>query len=127
MNPSLIAVVLGAALLGFAPGAHGQRMTEQFIPVGQSPGVSGVHSDIGEIAAVDAAKRTLTIEGAAGSRTVKLGPRTRIWLDRSQQRATNAVGSMSDLRAGRRVEVRYVNDTTKEAADWIKVVVPAGG
>jgi hypothetical protein len=33
---------------------------------------------------------------------------------------------VSDLQAGRRVEVRYVDASTRQNADWIKVAVPGG-
>jgi hypothetical protein len=127
MKRSAIAIAWTAALLGWASSAHGQRLTEQFIPLGQSPGISGVLSDTGEIEAADVQRRTVTVRNPEGSRTIQVGPRTRIWLDRSQQRETNAVGSMADLRPGRKVEVRYVDVETKDTADWIKVVVPDGG
>ena len=127
MKRNAIAIAWTAALLGWASSAHGQRLTEQFIPVGQSPGISGVHSYIGEIEAVDVGKRTVTVKGPAGSRTIQVGQQTRIWLDRSQRRLTNVVGSMADLRPGRTAEVSYVDVETKDAAAWIKVVEPDGG
>lgn len=60
-------LVLLAALGGFPP-AHAQEATERYIPLGQSPGVSGKLTSIGEIAEVDPRARTLTIaEPAAGT------------------------------------------------------------
>jgi hypothetical protein len=115
------------ALLCWTPNAHAQKMTEQFIPVGQSPGVSGTYSYIGEIESVDAENRTITVAGPEGPRTIKVTEQTRIWLDRSEQRLTNLVGSITDLRPGRRIEVKYVEYETRDTADWIKVVVPGSG
>jgi hypothetical protein len=86
-----------------------------------------VRSYLGAILTVDAQKKTFTVQGPAGTHTIKVVARTRIWLDRSAQRLTNEVGDMTDLQAGRRVEVLYVDETTKDTADWIKVVVPTGG
>jgi hypothetical protein len=34
---------------------------------------------------------------------------------------------MSDLQVGRRVEVKYLDDQTRDTADWVKVAVTAGG
>ena len=33
-------VAIGVLLLGGTPSAHGQKATEMYIPIGQSPGVS---------------------------------------------------------------------------------------
>jgi hypothetical protein len=127
MKRSLSIIAVFFALLGWAPNAHAQHMTEQFIPVGQSPGISGKYSYIGQIEAIDVQNKTVTVAGPEGSRTIKVTDRTWIWLDRSEQRLTNEVGSMSDLQPGRRVEVKYVDYETKDAAHWIKVVVPGAG
>jgi hypothetical protein len=45
----------GALLLALLvlPPAYAQKATEQFIPIGQSPGISGVETRIGEIVASD--------------------------------------------------------------------------
>lgn len=127
MTRNVIGIALATALLAWVPCAHGQRTTERFIPVGQSPGISGTRSEIGEIEAVDLATHTVTVAVPSGPRVVKVTEQTRIWLDRSAERLSNEVGSASDLHAGRRAEIKYVDFETKDTADWIKVVVPAGG
>ena len=127
MNTNLMAVALASAFFAWTPSAHGQLTTERFIPVGRSPGISGVRSYIGDVERVEVEGRTCTVSGPQGSRTIKVTTRTRIWLDRSEQRLPNTVGTLWDLQPGRRVEVRYVDDEAKGAADWIKVVVTAGG
>ena len=116
---------LGAviALLSTTAFAHGQKATEQFIPVGQSPGLSGKHTSIGEVAGVDARAKTLTIVEPAGRRTVKITDKTRIWLDRSKLKQTNVAGSFADLQKGRRVEVKYEEPAQRAIADWVKVEV----
>ena len=113
------------ALLLFAGAgaAQAQRTTEQFIPIGQSPGISGEHSYIGAITAVDVARKTFTLQDSTGLHTIKVMERTRIWRDRSAERRSNEVGAMTDLQVGRRVEVKYIDEDTRGAADWIKVVV----
>ena len=118
-----IALALAATLLLAARSVTAQRTTEQFIPVGQSPGISGVRSYIGPIVTVDAQRRSFTVRDSTGTRTITVAPATRIWLDRSAQRLTNEVGAPADLVAGRRVEVKYL-DGAPGTADWIKIVVP---
>jgi hypothetical protein len=103
--------------------AHGQRATEQFVPIGQSPGVSGIQTVIGEILQVDARAQSITVADSAARRTVRLSPLTRIWLDRSRLKQANVAGGFGDLRPGRRVEVRYVDAERREVADWVKVEI----
>jgi hypothetical protein len=124
MQRTMKAAALAATLLACASAAQAQRTTEQFIPLGQSPGISGVRSYIGPIVTVDVRNNTFTVQGPAGLQTIKVVARTRIWLDRSAQRLTNVVGSMTDVQAGRRVEVTFVDETKKDTADWIKVAIP---
>lgn len=123
-----IAIVVGATaalLLQVIPSAA-QKTTERFIPVGQSPGVSGISSYIGELREVDREKGTVTLGEGQSTHTVEVTDTTRIWLDRSASKEPNAVGGMDDLEPGRRIELKYVDAQEKAAADWIKVVVPAG-
>jgi hypothetical protein len=127
MKRELSGIAVVIATLAWAPNAHGQRLTEQYIPVGQSPGISGQYAYLGQIQAVDTENRTITVEGPEGARTIKVTDRTWIWLDRSQQKLTNEVGSMTDLQPGQRVEVKYVDYETRDTADWVKVVVPGTG
>jgi len=121
MRKSLIALGAVIALLLGAPLALGQMMTEQFIPMGQSPGLSGKHTDLGEIKQVDVEGRTITLGGAAGGRAVAVTERTRIWLDRSKLQQTSVAGGFADLRKGRQVEVKYEDDERRQTAAWIKV------
>ncbi len=127
MKRGWIGIIAVVAVLGWAPNAHGQQTTEQYIPVGQSPGVSGVYSYIGQIESADASNRTVTVSGPEGARTIRVTEETSIWLDRSELRLTNQTGSMADLQPGRRVEVKYADEETKETAAWIKVVVTESG
>jgi hypothetical protein len=114
--------VLVAALCA-ASGAHAQKMTEQFIPIGQSPGLSRKHTSIGEITQVNPQERTITIADSAGPRTVRISPKTHIWLDRTRLKQTNVFGGFGDLQKGRRVEVKYVDAQRREVADWVKVEI----
>ena len=86
------------ALLGSAGSLHAQRMTEQFIPIGRSPGVSGTsYAVLGTIESVNVAAKTLRITSAQGPVTVAFTDTTHIWIDRSAQGQSALVGSPSDL------------------------------
>jgi hypothetical protein len=123
MRTFLSGIGVAVALLGVISHAHGQKETERFIPIGQSPGVSQKHTSIGEIAEVDQQKQMVTIVEPAGRRTVKITEKTRIWLDRTKLKQANLTGSFADLQKGRRVEVKYEDPERREVADWVKVEI----
>jgi hypothetical protein len=123
MRALLSGIGVAVALLGAISPAHGQKETERFIPIGQSPGVSQKQTSIGEIAEVDAARRTVTVAEQAGRRTVKITEKTRIWLDRTKLKQANLSGSFADLQKGRRVEVKVEDPGHREVADWVKVEI----
>lgn len=103
--------------------AAGQRETERYIPIGESPGLSGVYTYLGPITRVDSVALTITVGDSTGPRTIRISPKTRIWLDRTKLRQTNLTGRFADLQAGRRVEVKYQDAARREAADWVKVEI----
>lgn len=115
----------GMLLWGGTAYAHGQEATEIFIPVGQSPGLSGKITIIGTIEAVNTATRTITIAGASGPWTAEITDRTSIWQDRSKLRLSNQNGAFTDLGKGRVVEVKYEDSqgNGKRPARWVKVQV----
>jgi hypothetical protein len=115
-------------LLAAATAAHGQRFTEMYIPIGQSPGLSGKHTVQGTISAVDAKSRMVTCVYGSETTTAKVTDRTHIWLDRSKAKLSSQKGALSDCVVGRRMEMRYVNDQHKAGAEaeWIKVEVAPG-
>jgi len=121
----IVLIVFGVAIavLGMSLHAHGQKSTERYIPIGQSPGVSQKLTSIGEIADVDQLKRTVTLLGPAGQQTVSITDSTRIWLDRTKIKQTNLTGTFADLQKGRRVEVKYQDAQTRQVADWVKVEI----
>lgn len=122
LNRFLTAAAAIATLVGASP-ATAQEAAEIYVPIGQSPGVSGKISVIGTVRTMDAAARTLTLEGPGGTQTFAITATTRIWQDRSASKQSNKVGSPADLQPGRRIEVKPL----PSGADWIKVQVPAGG
>lgn len=123
MRKMLPALVAAVSMLLIATHAQGQRQTEIYIPIGQSPGVSNTTTYIGPITKLDSAAGEFTMDGGGGPHMVTITDKTRIWLDRSKQKLRNQVGQMSDLRVGRTVEVKYSKSTPHVAAEWIKVEV----
>ena len=61
MRASASGLGLAITLLCAASYAHGHRATEQYIPIGQSPGLSKKYTTIGLIASVDTRRRSVTI------------------------------------------------------------------
>jgi len=115
---AIVVVALGSTLDAF-----GQEATEIFIPIGQSPGLSNKSSLIGTLESVDPGKGMVTVSSPSGARTVGITDRTLIWLDRSPQKLPNQNGAISDLRQGRKVEVKLRKGESKAVAEWIKVQV----
>ena len=118
---------LGLAIVVMALGstldAFGQKATEIFIPIGQSPGLSNKSSLIGTLESVDPGKKMVTVSSPSGARTVGITNRTLIWLDRSPQKQPNQNGAIGDLQQGRKVEIKLRKGEPKAVAEWIKVQV----
>jgi hypothetical protein len=115
------AVILIAGLSN----ASAQKATEIFIPIGKSPGLSGTKTSIGKIDSVNFSQAILTVSDSTKAYTVKITDETKIWQDRSSMKLSNQKGTPSDLKAGARVEIKYINDERKDGgtAEWIKVEV----
>jgi hypothetical protein len=109
--------------LGWALDASGQKATEMFIPIGQSPGLSKGNSVIGTLESVDPEKRSVTVASLSGAQTVEITDRTMIWLDLSQEKKPSRNGAINDLQQGRKVEVKVSKGEAKVVAEWIKVQV----
>ena len=122
-------IAIGVVLWCSPPNARGQKATEMFIPLGQSPGLSGKHTVIGTIETVDARNRTIIITGPSETWSAQITDRTKIWLDRSKLRLTNQKGTFADLRKDQLVEVKYENSNRegKSPVGWIKVQLTGPG
>jgi hypothetical protein len=118
-----IAVLLWTCI----PYAYGQKSTEMFIPIGQSPGLSQKVTVIGTIETINSGNQTISIAGTSGTANAQITDHTWIWLDRSKILLTNQYGTFDDLRKGNLVEVKYAGSESKSAgpAEWIKVEVTA--
>jgi hypothetical protein len=117
-------VIIAAAGLLVTP-AHAQKATEVLIPIGQSPGVSGILSVIGTIASCDSAGGTVTVATEKEQHTARLTEETKIYLDRSAAKKGGTMGTRSECQKGRRIEVKYVYEgkTRTTTAEWIKIQI----
>lgn len=121
MRTIFLGIGLITALLCGMSYAHGQKAAEQFVPIGQSPGISSKSTYIGVLEAVDPQQRTIS----AGGHTVQITKQTRIWLDRSLLKQSNQAGSFGDLQKGRKVEIKYTDLAKRQVAQWVKIQVAA--
>lgn len=113
------------AILFYPYPAHGQEMTEKYIPVGAYPELAGKYTTVGEIIRVDGRARTFTLKGESGVQTLEVTGRTKIWLDRSLLKETNLDGIFSDLKTGLKAEVRVLGPKQTRTAHWIKLQITA--
>jgi len=120
-------LALAVALLVSADGAHAQRATERYIPLGQSPGASGTLTSIGTIVAVDREAHRISLEGPTGRVTAALQDSTSIWIDRHERGLGAATGSFADCYEGRMAEVKYADPDTRQVAEWVKLRAEGGG
>ncbi len=116
------ALTAALAVLALAGVANAHPATEQYIPIGQSPGpgvVQGTATPVAEPASggppIVAVERAGLEVGA-----YMITPQTRIYVDRSQQGLPSLVGTINDVQPGRLIEVRIADPETR-AAEWIKV------
>lgn len=123
--PKLLAIIAGLAVVAAAAQpALAQKSSERFIPIGQSPGLSGSVTLLGSVRAMDVASGQLTIAlDGGGHQTIQVNPQTRLWLDRSEARAPSTTCEKSDLRPGVRVEA-MPDKSTPGLAEWVKVNTP---
>ena len=116
----LIATSLLMCSLMGSPVTFAQQSTEQFIPIGMSPGISDKYSYIGSIISVDEATNTFTMQSNRGRKTITVSPSTRFWLDKSKIKQTNLKASFDDCQVGSMVEVMH-DRSNDDVADWIKI------
>lgn len=108
-------------LLCMIQSLHAQYATEIFIPLGQSPGISGKHTTLGEIESVNIQTKTLSMSDAESSYDIKISDSTQLWLDQSKLNLINKKASIEDVRKGMRAEVKYIKNNKGGTVEWIKV------
>jgi hypothetical protein len=116
---TLIGIICFTAFSAF--GVLAEKSTELYIPIGQSPGLSGKYTVMGQIDQVNSQNRTLKMSGASGTYTVSLTPHTVIYLDRSRAGLANTYGKLTDCLAGDKVEVKFKDNSPSKPVEWIKV------
>lgn len=119
MNKKMVATVAVFVWLAGAL-AGGQETTEVYIPIGESPGVSGVSSIIGTVSEVDYESQSLVVTANGTSRSIEMDDDTHYYLDRSDTKEPSSEGDVRDCQVGRMVEVKLAGDGM---ADWIKIDV----
>ena len=123
--PAICVLVLVGALAAAATTALAQQATERFIPLGQSPGVSGKIGMMGTVVGYSGGMLSLSSPAYPTPQQVRVSATTQIWLDRSSMRQSNVAGAATDLVAGRRIEIRFVDPANRQAAAWIKIEAAA--
>jgi hypothetical protein len=114
---SLILLV-GAVM---AMSAAGHQETEIYIPIGESPGISHIKSQIGRIQSVVAAQTGFTIQVQDSAKYFAFDKSTKIYLQYATPGMRNRLGGYADCQAGRTAEVYAADDGTVR---WVKVLVP---
>ena len=99
--------------------AFGQATTEVFIPIGQSPGVSGTAIGArGTVTGVNIGERALEVNGILFDiGELRSGPHGTIYIDNSAHGAPNQYGTFDDLLVGIEVEMLAPGGVAK----WIKI------
>ena len=115
ITTSICVLMLGAVSV------QAEKSTEMFIPIGQSPGLSGEYTVMGKIDQVNAGNQTIQMSGPSGSYTVKLTQNTFIYLDRSKAQLPNSYGTLADCQAGDTVEVKFIDNSRNKPIEWVKV------
>ncbi len=101
--------------------AFSQQATEVYIPIGESPGVSGDDSIIGSISSVDHEDYRMMVSVAGETKPVTMTPATRYYLDKTRAKKQNKMSSFEDCEVGQRIEA-YVDDDGN--AVWVKIEAP---
>ncbi len=124
MRTSTLAVVAAMALTdALAGAASAQQATEQYIPIGQSPGALTMQGQVQATTAATAGgdgSVSMTSEAAPGGVSYGIGPHTRIYIDHSGQGRPNTLGTLAEVQPGRAIEVSIPSAGTR-IASWIKV------
>ena len=123
MHKIAILYTITIIVFGFLALSFAEKTTELYIPIGQSPGLSGKYTLIGKIDEVSPPDQTLTVTGASGTFTVLTTEYTLFFLDKSKLRQPNRYGSFSDFKKGMLVEVRFEADRKHRPAEWIKLQI----
>ena len=121
MSKHLTIIGIICFLMMGAFSVYAEKSTELYIPIGQSPGLSGKYTVMGKIDQVSPKNQTIKMSGASGSYTVKMTKNTSIYLDRSKAQLSNIYGTLADCKGGDLVEVKFEDNSHSKPIEWIKV------
>ena len=110
-------------LFAFTFSLHAQKETEVYIPIGQSPGVSGKYSMICTVQTIKVNDSIMTIKQESGNMNLKMTEQTKIYLDKSKLKLQNTKGTYADIKPGMTMEVKYIDNKPGNPVDWIKVLI----
>lgn len=110
-------------VLGMVSSVYAQKATEMYVPIGQSPGLSGKHTAIGTVDSLDALRGIMVVADSNRTYLVRFTDETEVFLDRSPLREPNTYGSIRDCRKYSIVEVKFRENKVGDTAEWIKVRV----
>lgn len=117
----IIILTLGLLLCLVSLSSKANKMTEQFIPIGNSPGVSYKQTSIGIIDTVDSEKREISVTEIDGAqKRYIVSDKTWVWLDNSKRQKANTVGDFKDCMVGQMVEVMPMQNHL-DRAEWVKI------
>jgi hypothetical protein len=103
-----------------------QKLTEKYIPIGRSPGLSGKFTVIGKVDKLDFEEQCITVLDAnRKSYIIVCTEKTHFWLDRSAVEKPNQDGALRQCQRGRRVEIKFRDNDLAKPAEWVKVEVTA--
>jgi hypothetical protein len=114
-------IALTAVLCWACYEMQAQKATEIYIPLGKSPGVSGKFSLIGKVESVNAKDSTISIRQQGGVKTGRITANTIIYLDKSNLKRPNTKGSLTDIKQGVLVELKYQDNHSGGLIEWLKV------
>jgi hypothetical protein len=101
-----------------------QTMTEIYIPLGKSPGVSGKYSLIGRVESFNMIDSSMTIMLNTGSRkNMIITSVCDIYLDKSKLRLRNKKGYCADIKKGLLVEAKYFDNKPDRPIEWLKIQI----
>ena len=118
-------IILWLLAIGCFTGAYAQKATEVYIPIGQSPGISGNSSVIGTVESIDIANSTITVLYDNKRYTGTIDTESFVYLDRSKYRKKNTIGDLTDCKAGSNCEMtyQYKEGQQTDIVKWLKVEV----
>lgn len=117
-------IIIISIFTGISVDLSAQTMTEIYIPLGKSPGVSGKYSLIGRVESFNMLDSSMTIMLNTGSRKNMIVTSVcYIYLDKSKLRLSNKKGYCADIKKGLLVEAKYFDNKPDRPVEWLKIQI----